>query len=68
MTSPPEVSIARLPATAAELFGREADLAWLDACWEEGVHVASIVAWGGVGKSARRAALSAQGRCGNYGA
>ena len=48
----PEVSIARLPATAGVLFGREADLAWLDACWEEGVHVATVVAWGGVGKSA----------------
>jgi tetratricopeptide (TPR) repeat protein len=47
-----EVSIARLPATGRELFGREAELAWLDACWREGVHVASVVAWGGVGKTA----------------
>ncbi|MDI1451401.1 hypothetical protein [Polyangium sp. 6x1] len=47
-----EVSIARLPVTNPELFGRDAELAWLDACWEERVHVASIVAWGGVGKSA----------------
>jgi tetratricopeptide (TPR) repeat protein len=47
-----KVSIGRLPATSAELFGREADLAWLDACWQEGVHVASVVAFGGVGKSA----------------
>ena len=46
------MSIARLPATSRELFGREAELAWLDACWEEGVRVASIVAFGGVGKSA----------------
>jgi hypothetical protein len=47
-----DVSIARLPATSADLFGREAELAWLDRCWEERVHLASIVAWGGVGKSA----------------
>ena len=48
----PSISIARLPVTGRELFGREAELAWLDACWRDGVHVASIVAWGGVGKSA----------------
>lgn len=48
----PEVSIARLPITSSSLFGRESDLEWLSACWREGVHVASIVAWGGVGKSA----------------
>ncbi|MEO5730110.1 MAG: hypothetical protein ABI134_30230, partial [Byssovorax sp.] len=47
-----QVSIARLPATGKALFGREAELAWLDACWQEGVRVASIVAFGGVGKSA----------------
>ena len=47
-----EFSIARLPATSRELFGREAELAWLTACWQEGVHVASVVAWGGVGKTA----------------
>ena len=38
--------------TSRDLFGREAELAWLDECWAEGVRVASIVAWGGVGKSA----------------
>ena len=52
MTRDVEVSIARLPATNRELFGREAELGWLDACWREGVHVASVVAWGGVGKTA----------------
>jgi tetratricopeptide (TPR) repeat protein len=46
------VSIGRLPATGRELFGREADLAWLDGCWREGVQVASVVAFGGVGKTA----------------
>ncbi|MFT3767112.1 MAG: hypothetical protein QM820_16570 [Minicystis sp.] len=34
------------------LFGREEELSWLDDCWEGGVRVASIVAFGGVGKSA----------------
>jgi tetratricopeptide (TPR) repeat protein len=48
----PRVSIARLPATAPVLFGREADLAWLDTAWKEGAHVATVVAWGGVGKTA----------------
>jgi tetratricopeptide (TPR) repeat protein len=47
-----EVSIARLPVTNRELFGREVELAWLDACWNEGVHVASVIAWGGIGKTA----------------
>ncbi len=46
------VSIARLPTTSRDLFGRKAELAWLDRCWAEGVRVASIVAFGGVGKSA----------------
>ena len=50
--NPPEVSIARLPTVDARIFGRCADTAWLDACWAEGVNVASIIAFGGVGKSA----------------
>jgi nucleoside phosphorylase len=48
----PQVSIARLPVTGRELFGREKELAWLDGCWAEGVHLATLVAFGGVGKSA----------------
>lgn len=48
------VSIAKLPSLDArtELFGRRDDTAWLDACWDEGANVASIIAFGGVGKSA----------------
>ena len=46
------MSIARLPTTGGALFGRDPELAWLDRCWDEGVRVVSIVAWGGVGKSA----------------
>src|SRR5262249_41036745 len=47
-----QVAIARLPVTSRDLFGREHELAWLHQCWAEGVYLASIVAWGGVGKSA----------------
>ncbi len=49
---PPDIEIARLPATGRDLFGRARDLAWLTACWDEGVRVASIIAFGGMGKSA----------------
>jgi hypothetical protein len=34
------------------IFGREEEVAWLDACWRDGVRVASVVAMGGAGKSA----------------
>jgi tetratricopeptide (TPR) repeat protein len=50
--SAPYVSLAHLPVTSRDLFGRASELAWLDDCWAKGVHVASIVSWGGVGKSA----------------
>ncbi len=49
---PEKVDIDRLPATGAELFGRQEDLALLDDTWEaEGTNLVSLVAWGGVGKS-----------------
>lgn len=49
----PRVSIARLPATNPELFGRENELALLDKAWEnDQTNVVAFVAWGGVGKSA----------------
>jgi tetratricopeptide (TPR) repeat protein len=38
--------------TGKDLFGRASELAWLDACWKSGVRVATVVAWGGVGKGA----------------
>lgn len=66
----PKVAPTRLPLMMAgsELIGRDAELGWLDACWDEGAHVASIVAWGGVGKTAlvstwRRVGYTS-GRCG----
>jgi tetratricopeptide (TPR) repeat protein len=42
-----------LPATGADLFGRDAELRWLDEAWaDSNVRVVSIVAVGGTGKSA----------------
>lgn len=50
---PPEkVSIARLPVTGSDMFGRDEDIEFLDKSWaNRDVNVASIVAWAGVGKS-----------------
>jgi hypothetical protein len=50
--SPARVSVTRLRHSADRLVGREGELAWLDDAWAEpGVHVATIVAFGGVGKT-----------------
>jgi tetratricopeptide (TPR) repeat protein len=51
--SPPEkVDVHRLPVTGAELFGRQRKIELLDDAWEsDQIHVVSLVAWGGVGKS-----------------
>ena len=49
---PEKVSVARLPITGSDVFGREEDIAFLDAAWaNEQVNVVTIVAWAGVGKS-----------------
>jgi len=49
---PKKISIARLPVTGSELFGREEDIAFLDDAWaSKDANVATIVAWAGVGKS-----------------
>jgi hypothetical protein len=49
---PQKISIARLPVTGSGFFGREEDLAFLDAAWADPqVNVVTIVAWAGVGKS-----------------
>jgi tetratricopeptide (TPR) repeat protein len=48
-----KISTAKLPSTSRDLFGREKELAMLDAAWEDhGTNVVSLVAWGGVGKTA----------------
>jgi tetratricopeptide (TPR) repeat protein/CO dehydrogenase nickel-insertion accessory protein CooC1 len=50
---PEKISLAKLPSTSADLFGREKELAMLDAAWENPQsHVVILVAWGGVGKTA----------------
>jgi hypothetical protein len=49
---PKKISLARLPVTGSDLFGREEDIAFLDHAWaNEDVNVVTIVAWAGVGKS-----------------
>jgi hypothetical protein len=49
---PKKVSIAGLPVTGTDLFGRDEDIAFLDAAWaNKDTNVVTIVAWAGVGKS-----------------
>jgi serine/threonine protein kinase len=49
---PKKTSVARLPVTGMDLFGREEDIAFLDDAWaNQDVNVVTIVAWAGVGKS-----------------
>jgi serine/threonine protein kinase len=49
---PKKISIARLPVTGSDLFGREEDIAFLDRAWSnKDLNVVTIVAWAGVGKS-----------------
>jgi tetratricopeptide (TPR) repeat protein len=71
---PDKISLAKLPSTSPDLFGREKDLRELDAAWgsthpdprphpnpppsgtgageSQKINVLSLVAWGGVGKTA----------------
>jgi serine/threonine protein kinase len=49
---PKKISVARLPVTGSDVFGREEDIAFLDDAWANSqVNVVTIVAWAGVGKS-----------------
>ncbi|GAK61110.1 SEFIR domain protein [Candidatus Vecturithrix granuli] len=51
--SPEKIFLAKLPTTGSELFGREEELELLDNAWTDPhTHIVSIVAWGGVGKTA----------------
>jgi serine/threonine protein kinase len=44
---PKKISVARLPVTGTDLFGREGDIAFLDDAWaNQRVNVVTIVAWG----------------------
>jgi len=50
--TPKKISVARLPVTGSDIFGREEDIAFLDRAWaNKNVNVVTIVAWAGVGKS-----------------
>jgi hypothetical protein len=49
---PERISVARLPVTGSDVFGREEDVAFLENAWaNQQVNVITIVAWAGVGKS-----------------
>ena len=49
---PEKISLAKLPITGGDIFGREGDIAFLDHAWaNRDVNVVTIVAWAGVGKS-----------------
>jgi serine/threonine protein kinase len=49
---PKKISVARLPVTGSDVFGREEDIAFLDRAWaSEQANVVTIVAWAGMGKS-----------------
>ena len=49
---PKKISVARLPITGSDVFGREEDIAFLDAAWaNQQLNIVTIVAWAGVGKS-----------------
>ena len=50
--APKNISVARLPVTGSDVFGREEDISFLNDAWaNEKVNVVTIVAWAGVGKS-----------------
>jgi tRNA A-37 threonylcarbamoyl transferase component Bud32/predicted ATPase len=50
--APTKISLARLPVTGSDVFGREEDVAFLDSAWaNKEVNLVTIVAWAGVGKS-----------------
>jgi serine/threonine protein kinase/predicted ATPase len=49
---PKNISVARLPVTGSDVFGREEDIAFLNDAWaKQQVNIVTIVAWAGVGKS-----------------
>ena len=50
---PDQLFTAKLPTTSGALFGREKDLRRLDEAWADPhTHILTLVAWGGVGKTA----------------
>jgi len=58
---PPKIAPTRLTHVAEHLFGRETELAKLDAAWADPkIHVVTLVAWGGVGKTSLVAKWAAE--------
>jgi serine/threonine protein kinase/predicted ATPase len=50
--APKKISVARLPVTGSDVFGREEDISFLERAWaNQQVNIVTIVAWAGVGKS-----------------
>ncbi|UCH93596.1 MAG: TIR domain-containing protein [Candidatus Aminicenantes bacterium] len=50
---PGKISLSKLPVTGPKVFGREKELGILDNAWaDEHTHIVTLVAWGGVGKTA----------------
>jgi hypothetical protein len=53
LSSTPRLDLGRLPTIGPEFVGREAEMDRLDAAWDDPkIHVVTLVAFGGVGKSA----------------
>ena len=50
---PEKISLAKLPSTSPDLFGREKELKTLDEAWANpNTNIVSLIAWAGVGKTA----------------
>ena len=64
---PEKISLAKLPSTNPELFGRDKELKMLDKVWDNTeTNVISLVAWGGVGKTALVNTWLSKMRQGNF--
>lgn len=64
---PDKISLAKLPSTSPDLFGRDDRLKELDDAWANPhVNIMTLVAWGGVGKSALVNKWLTQMACDNY--
>jgi tetratricopeptide (TPR) repeat protein len=51
--NPDKISLAKLPSTSYNLFGREKELETLDTAWDDSkTNIVTLVAWGGEGKTA----------------
>jgi hypothetical protein len=59
---PKKVSVARLPVTGSDVFGRDEDIAFLDRAWaNKDVNVVTIVAWAGATRRLRPERMMAVG-------